>query len=89
MSLDSEIDLGEIESAQPSAVKPRGLYQGTTSAVPERYVFDGLQPLCGRQGLKPSERTLSAARLKPRPDTRRPTSGFGMSGRVIGEGAKS
>jgi uncharacterized protein (TIGR03437 family) len=53
------------------------LYQGTASAVPERDEPDGLQPLGSGQGLKPSESALSAARLKPCPDTRRPTSEFG------------
>ena len=78
-SVDSEVNCGEVALPQWSTMKRQVLYQGTASAVPERDERDGLQPLDNGQGLKPTESALSAARLKPCPDTRRPTSGSGSS----------
>jgi hypothetical protein len=39
----------------------------------------GFSPWGSRQGLKPSENALLAARLKPCPDSKRPTSEFGST----------
>jgi len=81
-NLNSEVNLGEVAFPQRSSMKRQVLYQGTASAVPERDEPDGLQPLGSGQGLKPSQSALSAARLKPCPDTRRPISEFGIKCRI-------
>jgi len=43
----------------------------------------GFSPWEAGQGLKPSESALSAARLKPCPDTKRPISEFGLNAALI------
>jgi len=67
LSLNSEVNFGEVAFPQRSIMQQQVLYQGTASAVPERDEPDGLQPLGSGQGLKPSESAPSAARLKPVP----------------------
>jgi hypothetical protein len=80
MILDPEVSFGEVRFPRRSTVKQQVLYQGTTSVVPKWDGPYGLQPLSVKQGLKPLESALSAARLKPCPDTRRLTSESGMIG---------
>jgi hypothetical protein len=42
--LDSEVDFGEAESPQPSALNEQVLYQGTASAVPNGHIGWALAP---------------------------------------------
>jgi len=70
LRLDSEVNFGEVAFPQRSTCI-RARLQPCRNGM----MLMGFSP-CSRQGLKPSECAWSAARLKPCPDTRRPTPEF-------------
>jgi hypothetical protein len=90
LSLNSEVGFGQTEFPETMSLKNRALYQGTALAVPIRQHFLGFSPWFSSPGthpLDPLEKAGAkalhvfplAARLKPCPDTMRPTLEFRLS----------